>query len=225
MDAPHTMHDAQARRALHADLAKFNFRVHQPDDPPLFTRSPTSTMQTVLWRGDDMQALLARLGAEIDLAPGGQRRTLRLHNPGLPFGTTPTFWASVQVNLPGEVATSRRHRSRRSGVEPDRRRVTRAQINLASFCRKLEWPLQGASSVVSFWAALCPSRPTAGVPASADCLRSTTGRFSARWTLLQIGCFALHQSGLNASICQAQRGHTAEQPLGVSGNRLAPHAG
>ncbi|MFM0268158.1 cupin domain-containing protein [Paraburkholderia sediminicola] len=109
MNRTHDMHDAQARRALQADLAKFNYRVHQPDDPPLFTRAPVSDMQTVLWRGDDMQALLARLGAEISLEPGGQRRTLRLHNPGLPFGTTPTFWASVQVILPGEVATAHRH--------------------------------------------------------------------------------------------------------------------
>lgn len=109
MSGSHDMHDAQARRALQADLARFNYRVHQPDDPPLFTREPVSDMQTVLWRGDDMQALLARLGAEISLEPGGQRRTLRLQNPGLPFGTTPTFWASVQVILPGEVATAHRH--------------------------------------------------------------------------------------------------------------------
>ena len=36
---------------------------------------------------------------------------------------------------------------------------------------------------------------------------------------------AWHQSGLNASICQAQRGRPVERPPGVSGNRLAPHAG
>jgi gentisate 1,2-dioxygenase len=34
---------------------------------------------------------------------------LRLTNPGLPYGTTPTFWASVQYILPGEVATAHRH--------------------------------------------------------------------------------------------------------------------
>jgi hypothetical protein len=73
-------------------------------------------------------------------------------------------------------------------------------------------------------AARCRSRPTTGVPAFADCARSTTARFSARWTALQIGCVALHQGGLNASICQAERGHTATAP-GVSGDRLAPHAG
>jgi MFS family permease len=60
--------------------------------------------------------------------------------------------------------------------------------------------------------ARCLSRPTTGVPASADCARSTTGRLAARWTVLQTGCFALHQSGLNASICQAQRGHTVTAP-------------
>jgi hypothetical protein len=82
--------------------------------------------------------------------------------------------------------------------------------------------LSATFSTVS--AARCLSRPTTGVPASADRARSTTGRFSARWTVLQIGCFALHQSGLNASICQAQCGHRMTAP-GVSGDRLTPHAG
>jgi gentisate 1,2-dioxygenase len=43
------------------------------------------------------------------MGSGGQRRTLRLQNPGLPYGTTPTFWASIQVILPGEVASAHRH--------------------------------------------------------------------------------------------------------------------
>ncbi|HSW19589.1 MAG TPA: cupin domain-containing protein [Ramlibacter sp.] len=103
------MHDEAARRALKADLARFNCRVAQPDDPPLFTRQPNSAAQTVLWRWTDLEPLLDRLGQELAIGSGGQRRTLRLHNPGLPYGTTPTFWASIQVILPGEVAQAHRH--------------------------------------------------------------------------------------------------------------------
>ena len=84
-------------------------RVAQPDDPPLFTREPKPDVQSVHWRGRDLMPLLGRLGREVDLGAGGPRRTLRLHNPGLPYGTTNTFWASIQVILPGEVATAHRH--------------------------------------------------------------------------------------------------------------------
>lgn len=104
-----SMHDAQARQSLKEDLARFNCRVHQPDDPPLFTREPNSATQTVHWRWRDLEPLLERLGAEIAIGSGGQRRTLRLANPGLPYGTTHTFWASIQVILPGEVAGAHRH--------------------------------------------------------------------------------------------------------------------
>lgn len=105
----HTMVDEDARRALKADLARFHCRVQQPDDPPLFTRTPESAMHTVHWRWEDLEPLLDRLGRNLSLEPGGSRRTLRLHNPGLAFGTTHTFWASIQVILPGEVATNHRH--------------------------------------------------------------------------------------------------------------------
>lgn len=103
------MRDADARRSLKADLERFHCRVHQPDDPPLFTREPRPAMKPVHWRWSDLEPLLARIGAEIDLGSGGQRRTLRLANPGLPSGTTPTFWGSIQVILPGEVAAAHRH--------------------------------------------------------------------------------------------------------------------
>lgn len=110
MGDTHTgMQDEAARRALKEDLARFNCRVAQPDDPPLFTRSPASTAQSLHWRWRDLEPLLERLGQELVLGAGGQRRTLRLHNPGLPYGTTPTFWASIQVILPGEVAGAHRH--------------------------------------------------------------------------------------------------------------------
>ena len=103
------MEDEAARLALRDDLARFNFRVAQSDDQPLFTRTPQSAAQSVLWRASEIWPMLKRLGEELVLGAGGQRRTLRLHNPGLPYGTTPTFWASIQVILPGEIAAAHRH--------------------------------------------------------------------------------------------------------------------
>ncbi len=101
--------DAERRRALKEDLARYNCRVHQAGDPPFFTAEPRPAMQSVHWRWDDLAPLLERIGRDVDLAAGGPRRTLRLHNPGLPVGTTHTFWGSIQVILPGEVATAHRH--------------------------------------------------------------------------------------------------------------------
>lgn len=107
--AGNNMADAQARQSIKDDLARMNCRVHQPDDPPLFTREPQSDMATVHWRWTDLLPLLERIGAQIAIGSGGQRRTLRLANPGLPYGTTDTCWASIQYILPGEVAAAHRH--------------------------------------------------------------------------------------------------------------------
>jgi gentisate 1,2-dioxygenase len=109
MSESRAMADAQARQSLKEDLARFNCRVHQPDDPVLFTREPQSPTRALLWRWRDVEPLLERIGAQIAIGSGGQRRTLRLQNPDLPYGTTSTFWASIQVILPGEVAEAHRH--------------------------------------------------------------------------------------------------------------------
>lgn len=109
MSEPKSMVDEDMRRALKEELARFHCRVQQPDDPPLFTRTPESAMRTVHWKWSDLHPLLEKLGRQLALEPGGSRRTLRLHNPGLAYGTTHTFWASIQVILPGEVATNHRH--------------------------------------------------------------------------------------------------------------------
>ncbi|PTB17080.1 gentisate 1,2-dioxygenase [Trinickia symbiotica] len=101
--------EIEARRKLQADLERFHCRVHQRDDAPVFTREPKVDMQSVHWRWSDLEPLLQRLGREVALAADGPRRTLRLHNPGLERGTTNTFWASIQVINPGEVATAHRH--------------------------------------------------------------------------------------------------------------------
>ncbi|MCR0984914.1 cupin domain-containing protein [Roseomonas populi] len=103
------MTDARARAELAAELAAHNIAVAQPGDPPLFTRTPSSSMVPWHWRAEELAALLEKIGASLKLEAGGQRRTLRLANPGLPYGTTPTFWASIQYILPGEVATAHRH--------------------------------------------------------------------------------------------------------------------
>ena len=103
------MSDAQERLKLAADLSSYNIAVAQPTDGPLFTPTPRSSMVPLHWRATDLAGLLEKIGASLKLEAGGQRRTLRLANPGLPYGTTPTFWASIQYILPGEVATAHRH--------------------------------------------------------------------------------------------------------------------
>ena len=90
-----TMSDLQERKALSEELARYGVRVAQPDDPPLFTTEPTSSMEPFHWKATDLDALLEKIGERLKLEQGGQRRTLRLTNPGLPYGTTPTFWASI----------------------------------------------------------------------------------------------------------------------------------
>lgn len=107
--ADEAMPDDAARRALKDDLARFHCRVHQSDDPPIFTRAPAGAMVTTLWRWADLKPLLERIGADIAIGSGGQRRTLRLTNPGFERGTTHTFWASIQVIMPGEIAEAHRH--------------------------------------------------------------------------------------------------------------------
>ena len=101
--------DAKAREELAVDLAAMNIAVHQPTDPPLFTREPAPTMVPCHWKAADIALSLERIGANLKLEAGGARRTLRLTNPGLEYGTTPTFWASIQYILPGEIATAHRH--------------------------------------------------------------------------------------------------------------------
>lgn len=105
----HAMSDADERKALTEELWEYGIRIAQPDDPPLFTKEPAPVMQPMHWRKSDLDRLLAMIGERLKLERGGQRRTLRLANPGLPFGTTPTFWCSIQYINPHEVADAHRH--------------------------------------------------------------------------------------------------------------------
>jgi gentisate 1,2-dioxygenase len=101
--------DALARKLLKDELDRHSIHIHQPDDAPLFTKNPSSTMAPVHWKWADLLRLLKKIGDELTIDSGGHRRTLRLANPGLPYGTTPTFWCSIQYILPGEIAGAHRH--------------------------------------------------------------------------------------------------------------------
>lgn len=103
------MTDAGNRAALAEELAKYGVRVAQPGDKPVFTQTPAPVMQPMHWRKTDLDRLLEMIGAKLKLEKGGQRRTLRLTNPGLEVGTTPTIWCSIQYILPGEIADAHRH--------------------------------------------------------------------------------------------------------------------
>ncbi|WNI18754.1 cupin domain-containing protein [Actinacidiphila sp. ITFR-21] len=90
-------------------LAAVGLRIQQPGDVPIFTPEPKPTMVPMHWKWSQLSGLIDELSEHLSLAPGSGRRTLKLTNPGLEFGTTPTFWASIQYILPGEVATAHRH--------------------------------------------------------------------------------------------------------------------
>jgi gentisate 1,2-dioxygenase len=98
-----------AVQALNAELGEHHLRVHQPGDPPLMTREPTSTVLPHRWRWETIAQMTRRISEVVPLERGGDRRTLRLVNPGLPYGVTHTLWAAIQTILPGEVATCHRH--------------------------------------------------------------------------------------------------------------------
>jgi gentisate 1,2-dioxygenase len=103
------MSDARERAEIQEELRAHNIAVAQPNDPPLFTREPQSPMVPYHWKAADLSRLLDLIGSKLKLEAGGMRRTLRLANPGLPYGTTPTFWGSIQYIHPGEIATAHRH--------------------------------------------------------------------------------------------------------------------
>lgn len=100
---------AETRAEFSARIAGLGLRIQEPGDTPLFTPSPVPAMQPMHWRWADLAGLFDDLSRHLRLEPGGGRRTLKLTNPGLPYGTTPSFWASIQYILPGEVATAHRH--------------------------------------------------------------------------------------------------------------------
>ena len=91
------------------ELSGQHLAIFQPDDPPLLTNEPVTAVQPYHWRWATLQPLLQQVAASVPMDPGGSRRTLRLVNPGLPWGTTHTLWGGIQQVLPGEIATAHRH--------------------------------------------------------------------------------------------------------------------
>lgn len=94
---------------LAQDVAPHHLSVHQPGEAPTLTREPATAVQPYHWRWATLEPFLKRVATEIPLEPGGERRTLGLVNPGLPFGVTHTLVAAIQQVHPGEVATAHRH--------------------------------------------------------------------------------------------------------------------
>lgn len=94
---------------FNASLTKLGMRVQTPDDTPLFTSEPKARMTPMHWKWSDIEASINGLVEHISLDGGSARRTLKLANDGLEYGTTPTFWVSIQYILPGEVASAHRH--------------------------------------------------------------------------------------------------------------------
>lgn len=94
---------------FNAKLAPMGLRVQQPDDVPIFSPQPRASMRPMHWKWSELRGLFDELAEHLKLGRTSERRTLKLTNPGLELGTTPTFWASIQYILPGEVATAHRH--------------------------------------------------------------------------------------------------------------------
>jgi gentisate 1,2-dioxygenase len=90
-------------------LEALGIRIARPGEDALFTAEPEPSMVPMHWKWSELKPLFSDLSEHLKLTPGGARRTLKLANPGLPYGTTPTFWASIQYILPGETATAHRH--------------------------------------------------------------------------------------------------------------------
>ena len=62
-----------------------------------------------LWNWADVEPLIHRSGEVVTPDRDVERRILRLANPGLPYGTTHTITAALQLLLPGECAPAHRH--------------------------------------------------------------------------------------------------------------------
>jgi gentisate 1,2-dioxygenase len=99
--------------AYKAELDQFSVNFAAIVDQPLILPK-THKVLAHHWRGDQLEALLARSLEFQEKLPtgraGAERRIIRLQNPGLDGETvTNTMSMSVQLLLPGEVARPHRH--------------------------------------------------------------------------------------------------------------------
>ena len=69
----------------------------------------TPKTQPFLWRWSEIRPLVHLSGEVVTPDRDVERRTMRLSNPGLDYGTTHTITAALQLLLPGECAPAHRH--------------------------------------------------------------------------------------------------------------------
>src|SRR6266571_4745912 len=91
-------------QAFDNDLAQFNLRGHWRG---VARQNPADRPQAMLWKWADIYPNLMRAGDLIEMDETG-RRTLQLITPGL-NSTSSNIQMSVQLVLPGEVASAHRH--------------------------------------------------------------------------------------------------------------------
>lgn len=92
-------------------VEQLGFAVRRESDPPLIASQPETLVQPDHWQGKRIATMVRQAGQIVPEGgtTGSERRTLRLKNSGLPYGTTQTLWLGVQFVNPGEHARPHRH--------------------------------------------------------------------------------------------------------------------
>jgi gentisate 1,2-dioxygenase len=95
--------------AFDREIEKFSLQGHWKMELPK-NAEPRSKLKPILWQWSQLREYLIRTGGLISVNEAG-RRTIQLLNPGLlpRKSTTHTLQMSIQIVLPGEVATAHRH--------------------------------------------------------------------------------------------------------------------
>lgn len=101
--------DAAAIEAFDREIEQYSLQGHWKMELPK-NMEPRSKLRPMLWRWALLREQLMRAGDLITVNEAG-RRTIQLLNPGLlpRKSTTHTLQMSIQLVLPGEVATAHRH--------------------------------------------------------------------------------------------------------------------
>lgn len=101
--------DAAAIEAFDREIEQYSLQGHWKMELPK-NMEPRSRLRPMLWRWALLREQLMRTGDLITVNEAG-RRTIQLLNPGLfpRKSTTHTLQMSIQLVLPGEVATAHRH--------------------------------------------------------------------------------------------------------------------
>lgn len=101
--------EASALEAFDREIEQYSLQGHWKMELPK-NAEPRSKLKPILWRWALLRDQLMRTGDLISVNEAG-RRTIQLLNPGLSprKSTTHTLQMSLQIVLPGEVATAHRH--------------------------------------------------------------------------------------------------------------------